>query len=167
MIDPIIECLKKGQSLLTNITEIEYNDKSVAPYHSSIGGHSRHVLDVFYCVFLGLDSGHVYLNKRPRNIETETIVSKGVLYYEEILEGLISIKQEDLVTSFLLTDDLGNGPVTVSTTLAAILAQAHNHAIHHFATIGYLLHYLGINLPDNSFGVNPTTPQMVLVSSNR
>ena len=49
--------------------------------------------------------------------------------------------------------------VTVNYTLASALIQAHSHAIHHFASIGYIISQLGIELPDADFGYNPTTPK--------
>ena len=64
-----------------------------------------------------------------------------------------------------LTDDLGAGKVKAQYTVAAALIQAHSHAIHHYASIGYIIHQLGIELPDDMFGFNPTTPKKVAVSS--
>jgi hypothetical protein len=43
--------------------------------------------------------------------------------------------------------------------LSSALIQTHRHAIHHFASIGYIINQLGIELPDNDFGYNPTTPR--------
>jgi len=40
-----------------------------------------------------------------------------------------------------------------------VLIQAHSHAIHHFASIGYIICKLGIELPDTDFGYNPSTPR--------
>ena len=62
-----------------------------------------------------------------------------------------------------VSDDLGSGVVTTNYTLGGALAQAHSHAIHHFASIGFIIHQLGIDLPDADFGYNPTTPKKVLV----
>jgi hypothetical protein len=56
-------------------------------------------------------------------------------------------------------DDLGLGVITANYTLASAFIQAHSHAIHHFASIGYIISQLGINLPDADFGYNPTTPR--------
>jgi len=49
--------------------------------------------------------------------------------------------------------------ITANYTMAAILIQAHSHAIHHFASVGYVISQLGISLPDEDFGFNPTTPR--------
>ncbi len=38
--------------------------------------------------------------------------------------------------------------------------QAHSHAVHHFATIGYIVSKLDIELLDDGFGYNPTSPRL-------
>ena len=53
MINAIEKNLERGIHLLNTISDAQYSDTSIAPYHSSIGGHMRHVLDVFSCVFDG------------------------------------------------------------------------------------------------------------------
>ena len=52
MIEAIEKNLFRGVQLLQCISDKEYSDTSIAPYHSSIGGHMRHILDVFDCVLL-------------------------------------------------------------------------------------------------------------------
>ena len=60
-----------------------------------------------------------------------------------------------------ISDDLGTGIVTANYTLGSALIQAHSHAIHHFASVGYVISQLGIELPDEDFGFNPTTPRAI------
>jgi len=57
-----------------------------------------------------------------------------------------------------VTDNLGQGKITVSYTLESILAHANSHAVHHYATIGYILENLGKEIKIPGFGYNPTTP---------
>ena len=61
-----------------------------------------------------------------------------------------------------MTDDLGTGRVTAKYTIGSALIQAHSHAIHHFASVGFIINQLGIELPDADFGYNPTTPKQVV-----
>ena len=58
-----------------------------------------------------------------------------------------------------VSDDLGKGVIVQKYTLGSILIQAHSHAIHHFASLGFIICQLGIELPDEDFGYNPTTPR--------
>ena len=159
MISAITHNLQRGIKLLNAIDDKQYGDNSIAPYHSSIGIHMRHILDVFDCIFSGLESRKVDLSARKRNELAETKVDFGLMYFEEIIEKLEKLESENLDIVVEVKDDLGLGVVTANYTLASALIQAHSHAIHHFASIGYVISQLGINLPDSDFGYNPTTPR--------
>lgn len=159
MISAITNNLQRGIKLLNSIDENQYTDVSVAPYYSSIGVHMRHILDVFDCVFIGLESNNVDLSARKRNALVEQKINLGLDYFSEIITKLEDLKAENLDMIIQVKDDLGLGVITANYTLASILIQAHSHAIHHFASIGYIISQLDINLPDADFGYNPTTPR--------
>jgi hypothetical protein len=159
MISAITNNLQRGIKLLNAIDESQYTDISVAPYYSSIGIHMRHILDVFDCVFSGLESKNVDLSARKRNELVEQKLNLGLDYFDEIITNLERLDAENLDITVRVKDDLGLGFVTANYTLASILIQAHSHAIHHFASIGYIISQLDINLPDADFGYNPTTPR--------
>jgi len=162
MIDAITYNLNRGVKLLNAISDTQYKDTSIKPYHSSIGGHMRHILDVFDCIFDGLVSGSVDLTARKRNELAEQKTAFGLVYFQEIIEKLDSLKDLDLNQLVEVSDDLGLGMITVNYTLSSALIQAHSHAIHHFASIGYIISQLGIEMPDADFGYNPTTPKGAL-----
>ena len=159
MISAILQNLNRGVRLLNSIDDKQYSDDSTAPYYSSIGVHMRHILDVFDCVLRGLESGVIDLSDRQRNEMAEIKVQAGIDYYSEIMSRLRQLEGADLDRVVQGRDDLGLGMVTAKYTLAAALIQAHSHAIHHFASIGYIIAQLGISLPDGDFGYNPTTPK--------
>ncbi|WP_298370270.1 DinB family protein [uncultured Lutibacter sp.] len=162
MIEAIDKNLQRGIQLLQYISDENYRDTSIAPYYSSIGSHMRHILDVFDCIFEGISNNEINLIKRKRNQESETFTEKGIAYFNEVLMKLESLKNEDFDKIVKVTDDLGLGVVTANYTLGGILIQAHSHAIHHFASIGYVISQLGIELPDEDFGFNPTTPKTTI-----
>lgn len=164
MIPAITQNLNRGINLLNSISDQEYSNNSTAPYYSSIGVHMRHILDVFSCVFQGIEEGEIDLSSRQRNELAERKVSVGLDYFEQIISQLNDINYEDLDKVVKVKDDLGLGMVTANYTLAAALIQAHSHAIHHFASIGYIISQLGINLPDSDFGYNPTTPRTDMIN---
>jgi len=159
MINAIIHNLNRGVKLLNSINDDQYSDITIAPYYSSIGGHMRHVLDVFDCIFDGLENGEVDLAARKRNELAEQKTAFGLDYYTQIIDKLNSLENVDLDQIVSVQDDLGLGVVTQNYTLGSALIQAHSHAIHHFASLGYLINQLGLELPDNDFGYNPTTPR--------
>ena len=159
MIEAIEKNLQRGVKLLNSINDTDYSNTSIPPYHSSIGGHMRHILDVFDCVFDGLDAGSINLINRKRNQLAETFTENGIEYFQTIIYKLQLLNPDDFNKIVKVTDNLGLGVETVNYTLGAILIQAHSHAIHHFASIGYIIYQLGIELPDDNFGFNPTTPK--------
>ncbi len=159
MIEAIEKNLQRCIQLLNCISDDEYNNTAVAPYYSSVGVHMRHILDVFDCIFDGLESGSINLINRKRNELVENYTQYGIAYFEDILQRLKLIETADFNKIVVVTDDLGVGIVSVNYTLGGILIQAHSHAIHHFASVGYVISQLGIELPDADFGFNPTTPK--------
>lgn len=161
MVEAIEKNLTRGIQLLSCITDEQYSNTSIAPYNSSIGSHMRHILDVFDCVFEGLNEKNINLINRKRNVLAETKTEHGINYFNNTIEKLQYLKTEDFDKIVKVTDDLGLGVISANYTLAAILIQAHSHAIHHFASVGYVISQLGIQLPDDDFGFNPTTPKQV------
>jgi uncharacterized damage-inducible protein DinB len=159
MVEAIEKNLQRGVKLLNCITDAEYCNTSIAPYYSSIGGHMRHILDVFDCIFEGLATGNINLINRKRNQLAENFTKNGNEYFQIIIEKLHTLNGANFNKIVKVTDDLGMGVETVNYTLAAVLIQAHSHAIHHFASVGYIISQLGIELPDDDFGFNPTTPK--------
>lgn len=159
MIDAIEKNLERGIKLLNNITDSQYSDTSVAPYYSSIGNHMRHVLDVFSCIFKGIESKKIDFSDRERNELAQQLTSEGIAYFQHIIRQLKELDSNkfDLIVS--VRDDLGCGFITANYTLGGALIQAHSHAIHHYASVGIIINQLGIDLPDADFGYNPTTPK--------
>ena len=159
MIEAIEKNLERGVQLLQSISDEEYRDTSIAPYYASIGTHVRHILDVFDCIFEGISNKEINLINRKRNNLAENFTKNGIYYFEEVIAKLKLLKESDFDQIVKVTDDLGLGIITANYTLGGILIQAHSHAIHHFASVGYVISQLGIEFPDNDFGFNPTTPR--------
>ncbi|MDG1245163.1 MAG: DinB family protein [Polaribacter sp.] len=160
MIRAIVENLERGIQLLNSITDSEYSNATVPPYFSSIGCNIRHVLDAFTSIIKGFESGHVDFSDRKRNTICEAQTEEGIRYIKETIQQLNDFKNEDFTKIISVTDNLGNGDITINYTLENALAYAHSHAIHHFASIGFLVNQLVIELQDADFGYNPTTPKI-------
>ncbi|APZ48126.1 hypothetical protein BW723_10675 [Polaribacter reichenbachii] len=161
MIAAIEQNLQRGIKLLTTISDDEYANNTIPPYFSSIGCHVRHILDVFSCVLNGFDDKKIDLTLRERNEYIELKTASGIAYFELILQKIKLLSNDDLQTEVIITDDLGKGKVSSKSTLGAVLMQTQSHAIHHFASVGYIVNQLNIELPDSDFGYNPSTPKKV------
>lgn len=165
MIKAIEKNLQRGIKLLNSISDEQYSNATILPYNSSIGCNMRHILDAFTCIFNGLESKNVDFSLRERNCLAEQTTAAGLAYFDKVLNQLYNLETIDFNQIISVTDDLGTGKITANYTLGSALAQAHSHAIHHFASIGFIIHQLGIQLPDADFGYNPTTPKKDLVNS--
>ena len=130
------------------------------PIFLVLGCNIRHVLDAFTSIIKGFESGHVDFSDRKRNTICEAQTEEGIRYIKETIQQLNDFKNEDFTKIISVTDNLGNGDITINYTLENALAYAHSHAIHHFASIGFLVNQLGIELQDADFGYNPTTPKI-------
>ena len=165
MIPAIVINLERGVKLLNSITDEQYSNTSTAPYYSSIGRHMRHILDVFDCIFEGLGDCRIDLSNRKRNEAIELKTEEGLQYFDKIITELSVLKSVDFETIIVVVDDMGLGKVEQNYTLGGILMQAHSHAIHHFASLGYIISQLGIEIPDSDFGFNPTTPKDTVLNA--
>lgn len=159
MISAIEKNLQRGITLLRSISDEQYSNCTIPPYYSSIGNNMRHILDVFACVFNGVEEGVIDFSDRKRNELPQQKTVFGIAYFNEIIGKLHQLKPADFDKIVQVSDDLGTGMITANYTLGGALIQAHSHAIHHFASIGFIIHQLGIELPDADFGYNPTTPK--------
>ena len=81
MIEAIEKNLFRGIKLLKLISDSEYSNLTIAPYYSSIGGHMRHILDVFDCIFDGLETSDINLINRKRNELAEQYTKNGIEYF--------------------------------------------------------------------------------------
>ena len=96
---------------MNTISEEHYSDTSIRPYYSSIGGHIRHVMDVFDCFFEGYNSGEIDLTARKRNTLAEQQIPVGIEYISSTLVKIKAIANDDLNRLVYVTDDLGTGKI--------------------------------------------------------
>ncbi|MBK5208994.1 MAG: hypothetical protein JJE44_05740 [Flavobacteriaceae bacterium] len=87
----------------------------------------RHILDVFDCIFDGLESNSINLIHRKRNELAENYTRDGVAYFDNIIQRLTFLETDNLNKIVMVTDDLGLGIVSANYTLGGILIQAHSH----------------------------------------
>lgn len=159
IINAINDNLEKAKNLLGSISDDIYVNTSVSPYYSSIGGHIRHILDVFNCALEGFPEKDINLIARKRDPRMENDRAFAIAKITQAQRELSLLDEACFDAIVPVTDDLGSGAVTLNYTLGAILAQAQSHAIHHFAIIGYILNVLHVEVTDKTFGYNPTTPK--------
>ncbi len=156
--------LSKSKNLLSRLSNEQLCNDSVPPYHSSIGSHIRHILDFYKCIFNGLEKELVDLTNRDRDLSVETDCNCATEYIDFVLNSLKN-SNFDVDSAIDVIDNLGQGNIRINYTVGSLLAQANSHTIHHYAIINYILDRIGVNINDEDFGLNPTSPKKV-VSTN-
>lgn len=155
----IAQTLDSARQLLERISEDAYRNRSAPPYHASVGGHIRHVLDVFDALLRGIDTRQPNLADRRRDQTIETQPAAALQALERIDQELQELIHLPADLTLHVTDNAGLGPIEIPYTLTALLYQAQSHAIHHFACIGYILAHQNVCIEIDGFGYNPTSPR--------
>lgn len=158
IIEANIVTLNKSLQILKELNNNELCNCSVSPYYSSIGSHLRHIHDFYDCILEGYATKLVDLTARKRNTSIEDNCEIATSSFNSIISKL---KEMDLLNHRLnVIDDLGLGKLEMEYSLAALLAQANSHTIHHYAIISYIMDSLKITSNIEDLGYNPTTPKL-------
>lgn len=125
---------------------------------SSIGQHTRHIIEFLDCLSMQCDSGVINYDHRMRNKAIEDQPEMAVAALAAILERLQAHELKKKLTLAFTYDCTTESYETVDTTFERELVYNIEHAIHHLAIIKIGLKLIApeINLPID-FGVAPST----------
>jgi len=150
--------LSQVDDMLENIEEAAYQQPLEIFSNSSIGQHTRHIIEFLQCLIGQSAAGVVNYDQRPRNAAVEVSPMQARKAIAAIKDQL---PQCELGQSLLLESDYGLGKAMIHrtfTTLERELVYNVEHAIHHMAIIKIGIRQL---LPDfelpEGFGVAPST----------
>jgi hypothetical protein len=150
----ITEQLKSLSNLLLLLNDKQYNQKSSFLGNASIGGHTRHIIELLKCATDGYHTGTVdYLNRvRDLAIETERSVAMRELNLmtEQVIQ---SDKQMNLVIESCEENALNY----VTTTYFREIVYNAEHTIHHLALIRVALREMQLEIVDDDFGMAYST----------
>jgi hypothetical protein len=142
---------------IQQLDKIEYTQKSLLLNGSTIGGHTRHVIELFQCLITGYADGIVNYEHRKRDYEIET--NKDVAC--SILKNLVDVvnlpnKPLTLKGFYSQTEDEN---CTVDTNYHRELIYNLEHTIHHMALIRVAINEVSNIILPQSFGVASATIQ--------
>jgi hypothetical protein len=143
--------LDKLRELLQKLSKEQYIYKSKFLSNASIGGHTRHIIELLKCTIDGYDVERIDYINRERNVEIETNIA---LALEMIKQLIYSINLHDKIL-YVLSEDGAN----ICSTYNRELLYNVEHIIHHFALIKVSLIELDANVVDDYFGVAFSTIQ--------
>jgi hypothetical protein len=153
-IEPVLMQLS---TLLQELTAEQYIQKSTLLNGSSIGGHTRHVIELFQCLLNGYNTGVVNYELRKRDIELETNKDFASIILSSISQNIvldnINIQLEGFYT------DAEKNATSVNTNFNRELIYNLEHCIHHMALIRVAVNEVSnVQLPID-FGVAAATIQ--------
>jgi hypothetical protein len=152
-----IEIIEQLADVLNQIESIIYTEPLSVLSGSSIGQHTRHVIEFYQCLLKGVKSGTVNYDNRERNTLLETD-----LYYSRITLNNIIREIDDIknITAplRLAVNYIQNEPIYVETNFVREMVYMVEHSIHHYAIIRIALRecFNNIKIPNN-FGVAYST----------
>ena len=147
--------LQSLSNLLLNLTDEQFNKKVPHLGNSSIGGHTRHVIELLQCAMDGYSTGVVdYVNrKRDLLLETDRQLALSVLKQMDALMKMpdrhLNLVVEQIDSAMELTN--------VATSYYREVVYNTEHTIHHLALIKVAIIDMKLDIIDHDFGMAYST----------
>ena len=127
-----IKQLEDLSDLLNQLSEDEYSTPMERVFNSTIGKHTRHIIE-FYQLFLkAYESLNLCYDQRSRNTKIETCIDEAIFIIKEIIQQLnsnLENKELQLKTCIL------NEELYLKTSVSRELLYLLEHTTHHLASI--------------------------------
>lgn len=152
-----IEVIRQLTDLLKQLSPIEYTKSLSVLNGSSIGQHTRHVVEFYQCLLSGKTNGVVDYDARERNLVLENDLYFTIETLENIENSIISI-QNPKETILLSVGYCLESQDFIETNFMREMVYLVEHSIHHYALIriGLQQNFPSINIPKN-FGIAYST----------
>jgi hypothetical protein len=155
------EQLQSLNNLLQVLNTQQYNQKIAYLGNASIGGHTRHVIELLKCVLDGYDAATVDYVNRTRNLYLETDLR-------------IARQQLDVITGQIMQPNKRMKLATESDSQELVYTSFYReivynaeHAVHHLALIKVALREMALEITDDYFGMAPSTIKYQSLQSKR
>jgi hypothetical protein len=136
--------------LISKLNDVQYSQKIAHLGNASIGGHTRHIIELLLCATDGFSSGEVDYINRKRNMELE---NSRMIAQNSIQSLSIKISKTDKKLELIIED----GENVVNTTYYREIVYNTEHTIHHLALIKVALIEMNLDLVDENFGMAYST----------
>lgn len=138
--------------LLNQLSEAEYSKACAELSNSSIGEHSRHIIEMFQCLENQYDLGIVNYDKRARNILIQTDVECAIKQIRIIQDNL---EKENKIID--LQQIIDGEEIRIQSNYYRELLYNLEHCIHHQALIKVAVLQCENVVVDENFGVARST----------
>jgi hypothetical protein len=153
--EPISNILNQLQYVINQLTNDQYTQPVKVLSGSTIGQHTRHILEFFIELNKGYESGLIDYDKRVRNRAIETDRDFTVLTIQEIDENLVKPDRDLLMQAGYENDHTYLMPVY--TNYFRELVYNLEHAVHHMALIRIGVNAITDIVVPEEFGVASST----------
>lgn len=125
---------------------------------SSLGGHTRHIIEFYHCLIKNYSRGSINYDLRERDKNIETDPEFAAIAVQNIILELQKIKLDDKVELHMSYDPKTNVVDTVVSNVKREVVYNLEHTIHHMALIK-----IGVKTAaplielEHEFGVAPST----------
>jgi len=139
-------------ALLKQLSNDEYSNPCVQLSNSSIGEHSRHIIELFQCLENQYESGVINYDSRQRNCRIQTDTDFAI---EQILKIQNNLAKDN--KKIVLKQNIEGHEIITESNYYRELLYNFEHCIHHQALIKVaILQYSTITIDEN-FGVARST----------
>ena len=149
-----VEAKKVLLQLIKSINQLnfdEYTCKIELLSTSSIGEHTRHIIELFQQLLNGYDDALIDYEQRNRNIT----IQENIDYAIECIANIISNLGKE--NKNIQINSLYNNTSQIESNYNRELLYNIEHCIHHLAIIKIGLLSMGIKITDKNFGLAKST----------
>lgn len=158
LIQENINQLKHLKRLIIELSKNNYSSSFKVLSGSTIGQHSRHIIEFYSCLKESTKHGVVCYDQRKRNRLIEENAGYAAEQLDEIMAFIEKVKADQPISLLVNYTEDETKETKVKSTLYRELAYVLDHCIHHMAMIktAIISEELSVELSPN-FGVAPST----------
>ena len=130
---PVQNLFAQISESLEALTVEEYSMPSKALFHSSVGQHVRHTIELYTCLLKGYETGRVCYDERERDTRIEKDKDLAIEMLHKIEDSID--KPDKTMVLYSRFDEQAENMVQVATNYTRELVYNLEHTVHHMALI--------------------------------
>lgn len=146
------EVLKQLAHFIEQLSFDEYTEKLALLSNSSIGEHTRHIIELFQQLLNGYEIGNINYDNRKRNINLQENIDFAIESIAKIIKDI-----EKTNKTLHITTLYNNQEISIESNYYRELMYNIEHCIHHQAIIKIAFLQFGTAKIDENFGVAKST----------
>lgn len=146
--------LQALSNLLSTLNDKQYSHKIEHLGNASIGGHTRHIIELLQCAVKGHSTGDVDYVNRTRDLMLEQDKNLAGAAIDKLKQD-VHLPDRKLN---MITDEVDEADeITVTTSYNREMVYNTEHVIHHLALIKVALIEMNLDIVDHNFGMAYST----------